>query len=116
MNPIKYDLEIWQGKTFEKPFFFKDADDKIIKFDGYTARMQLRSSLDASDVEIELTSENGRIIIDSERGSVTLLISAEDTASLRIGSFKYDLELVTASGRVYGPFYGKVKVKGEVTR
>lgn len=116
MQPIKYDLEIWQGKTFELPFFFKDSNDKIIKLDGYTGRMQLRSSLDATTVEIELTTDNGRIIIDAERGSVTLYLAAEDTASLRIGSFKYDLELITASGRVYGPFYGKVKVKGEVTR
>lgn len=116
MEPVKYDLEIWQGKTFEKVFFFKDGNDNITRFDGYTARMQLRTTLAATEVAIELTTENDRIIINEEDGSVTLFISPDDTADLAIGSYKYDLELVTASGRVYGPLYGKVKVKGEVTR
>jgi hypothetical protein len=116
MNPVKFDFEIWQGKTFEKIFYFKDGNDNITLLNGYTARMQLRTALEAAEIAIELNTENNRIIINGDDGSVTLFIDPEDTAELPIGSYKYDLELITASSRVYGPLYGKIKVKGEVTR
>lgn len=124
MQPVKKDLEIWQGKTYNVPFIFgraiKDEQGKVVDTEatnlaGYTARMQLRQTLD-SDVALELTTENDRIIIDPQHGLVTLFLSAEDTALLAVGSYRYDLELITASGRVYGPLYGKVKVRAEVTR
>jgi hypothetical protein len=125
MKPVKQNLEIWQGKTYEEPFTFgravKDDAGELVdiiatNLSGYTGRMQLRTSIDSEDVVIELTTENDRIIIDEEHGIVTLYISDEDTALLPVGSYKYDLELITASGRVYGPLYGTVKVKAEVTR
>lgn len=116
MTPIKYTLTAWQGKTFEEPLFFADGNKNVTNLGGYTARMQIREAIDAVDVLLELTTENDRIIIDAARGLVTLYISDEDTALLDVGSFKYDLELVTASGRVYGPLYGTFKVKAEVTR
>ena len=116
MTPIKWNLTAWQGKTFEEPFFFADSNKNVTNLGGYTARMQVRETIDAADVIIELTTENDRITIDGDRGLVTLYLEDEDTAELPTGSFKYDLELVTASGRVYGPLYGSFKVKAEVTR
>lgn len=117
MEAAKYNLTCWQGKTFEKPFYFANGPDKNpTKMNGWTARMQIRPSIDSSTVALELTTENNRIVIDGDRGIVTLVISAADTATLASGSYKYDLELITASGRVYGPLYGSFRVKAEVTR
>lgn len=125
MNPVKKDLEIWQGKTYDMPFTFgraiKDEEGEIVDTEvtnlaGYTARMQLRPSVESETVTIELTTENGRIVIEPAYGLVRIFLTAEETAALPVASYKYDLELITASGRVYGPLYGKVKVKAEVTR
>jgi hypothetical protein len=117
MTPIRYDgMKIWQGKTFERPLFFKDKNEAITRLDGYTARMQLRESAESEVVQLELSTENDRIIIDPDAGSVTLFVTDEDTALLTPGTYKYDLELETASGRVYAPMYGKIKVIAEVTR
>ena len=136
MTPVKQDLEIWQGKTYEMPFTFgrkvnlRDDDGNLIenedgsykyeiittKLKGYTGRMQLRPTIDSDTVTIELTTENDGIVINEDHGVVTIFISYTDTAALAVGSYKYDLELITASGRVYGPLYGTVKVKAEVTR
>lgn len=125
MNPVKKDLEIWQGKTYDVPFTFgraiKDEEGKIVDTEvtnlaGYTARMQLRPTIESEIVTIELTTENGRIVIEPAYGLVRIFLTAEETAALPVASYKYDLELITASGRVYGPAYGKVKVKAEVTR
>lgn len=125
MNPVKKDLEIWQGKTYDMPFTFgraiKDETGKVVDVEatnlsGYTARMQLRPTVESEIVTIELTTENGRIQIEPAYGIVRIFLTATETASLGVASYKYDLELITASGRVYGPLYGKVKVKAEVTR
>ena len=125
MNPVKKDLEIWQGKTYDMPFTFGRAikdetgntvDTQVTNLAGYTARMQLRPSVESETVTIELTTENGRIVIEPAYGLVRIFLTAEETAALPVASYKYDLELITASGRVYGPLYGKVKVKAEVTR
>lgn len=125
MNPVKKDLEIWQGKTYDMPFTFgraiKDEEGEIVDTEvtnlaGYTARMQLRPSVESETITIELTTENSRIVIEPAYGLVRIFLTAEETAALPVASYKYDLELITASGRVYGPLYGKVKVKAEVTR
>jgi hypothetical protein len=116
MKPRKYNMECWQGKTFDEPFYFMDEYENIIDLSGYTGRMQVRTAIDATDVAIELTTANGRVIIDPSEGLVRLFIAPTDTALLAAGSYKYDLELITASGRVYGPLYGSFKVKAEVTR
>ena len=116
INPVKYTLTCWQGKTFEKIFYFKDAQDNIIDLSGYTARMQIRPSVNSDIVTIELTTENNRIIINGDDGSVTLYIADEDSANIVAATYKYDLEIVSASGRVYCPIYGSFKVKAEVTR
>jgi hypothetical protein len=116
IDPVKYTLTCWQGKTFEKIFYLKDVDDNIISLNGFTGRMQVRPSVDSDQVVFDLSSNNGGVVIDGSDGSFAIYISDEQTELVGIGSYKYDLELVSASGRVYCPLYGSFKVKGEVTR
>jgi hypothetical protein len=116
MRPVKRNLECWQGKTFEQIYLFKDVDENAIDMSGWTARMQVRVTIDASTYLVELTTENDGIIIDGPAGSVTLFIDDVTTSSFPPGSYKYDLELETPLEKVYGPLYGSFKVKAEVTR
>jgi hypothetical protein len=116
IDPVKYTLTCWQGKTFEKIFYLKDAQDNIILLNGYTARMHVRPSIDSDTITLDLNTENGRIEINGDDGSVTLYVADEDTEDIAAGTYKYDLEIVSAGGRVYCPIYGSFKVKGEVTR
>lgn len=116
IDPVKYTLTCWQGKTFEKTFYLKDGDDNIIVLNGYTGRMQVRPSIDSEDITLDLDVDNGGIIVNGDDGSVTIYIADEDTEDVAVGTYKYDLELVSAGGRVYCPIYGSFKVKGEVTR
>lgn len=116
IDPVKYTLTAWQGKTFEKTFYLKDIDDNIILLNGYTGRMQVRPSIDSDEITIDLDAGNGGIIVNGDDGSVTIYIADEDTEDIAAGTYKYDLEIVSAGGRVYCPIYGSFKVKGEVTR
>ena len=58
MTPIKKDLEIWQGKTYDEPWIFGRAikdetgqvvDTEVTNLGGYTGKMQLRESVDSEE-------------------------------------------------------------------
>jgi len=81
----------------------------------YSARMQLRARLDSEVVLHELTTENGGIIFDNTLKTITLYISAEDTALFNTLSSVYSLELVHDS-IVYPFAVGNISLIKEVTR
>lgn len=127
MEPAKYDMNCKAGTTFRKSFTFKDVHENLIDFTGYTARMQVRAAIDAEDVLVYLATDEsvpvdpgtdlwGTITIDAAYGSVALLIPDDVTSQFATGSYVYDIELVSPTGIVDSPLYGKFKVTGEVTR
>jgi hypothetical protein len=83
---------------------------------GYTARMQIRASVAATNTLLELTTENGGIVLDPTTGKVTLTATAVQTAAMTFTSGVYDLELVDATGAVTRLAEGSVAVSREVTR
>lgn len=86
-----------------------------VSLTGYTGRMQIRSSLTSDVVILELTTVNSRIIIDDVNDTITIFISAMDTATLDFKSAVYSLELINGSDVI--PFLtGSVTLEKEVTR
>lgn len=83
---------------------------------GYTARMQIRNKLSDTSFLLELTTENGRIILNNTLKTITLYVSATDTAAITWTSGIYSLELVSSTGIVTTLMNGNVLVKQEVTR
>jgi len=117
MAAAQYDLLVEQGSTYSQSVQWKTGSPAAaVNLTGYTARMQLRSSVTASTAALSLTTENGRISITANTGTVTLSISATDTAALTAGRYVYDLELVSSGGQVTRLMEGVVTVSAEVTR
>jgi hypothetical protein len=83
---------------------------------GFTARMQIRETVDATAVLKSLTTENGGITLGDTAGTVDLLISATETAAFTFGNAVYDLELIDGSGIVTRLLSGNVSLSKEVTR
>ena len=82
---------------------------------GKTGRMQIRSKLEDTEVILELTTENGGIIIDNILKTITIVISATVSASLTFTSAVYSLELI--EGSEVTPFiYGSITLSKEITR
>jgi tRNA threonylcarbamoyladenosine modification (KEOPS) complex Pcc1 subunit len=108
------DIQIEQGATFNLVFLYQDENGDAIDMTGMTARMQLRRTYNSPSPLLSLTTENGRIAINVAQGSITLNVSAEDTATLT-GSGVYDLELVntTIVNRI---LEGSYSVCAEVTK
>lgn len=121
IEPTQEDLTIKAGTTYDKPWEFLNEDETPMDLTGWTARMQLRSSMTADEVALELTTENGGIVIDEENSTLTILILDDQTSALAIDNAKtkyvYDLEIVyPTTNYVDCPLYGKVTVSPEVTR
>ena len=111
-----YELNINQGSNLSLEIALKNSDGTPLNLTGYTARMQLRASYTAPDIIVELTTENGRIIIIPLTGVVRLLLDASTTAAFIAKNYVYDLETVSSTGFVTRVLQGEAIVSPEVTR
>jgi hypothetical protein len=89
--------------------------NKPTSLEGYTACMQIREKVTSDDVIIELTNENGGILIDSNNMTITINISAADTSTFTFKNAVYSLDLI--KGNVVVPFiHGSITLDTKVTR
>jgi hypothetical protein len=120
MSDTSFTLRIQQGATFTKSFIWKAGRPPMpVDLTGWTARLQMRSEIDAATVLLSLTTENGGITLGGTDGWIDLFISAEDTADITWRSAVYDLELVEpliTPEHVENKVGGRVIVTPEVTR
>lgn len=110
----RYDLTVEQGSTFNLTLVYKDQRGYVIDLTGYSARMQLRKTVSHGSADLDLTTANGRIVVEGTAGRITLNIAAADTAGLS-GTGVYDLELVNGL-IVQRILEGSYTISPEVTR
>jgi hypothetical protein len=115
MAATTYDILIEQGATYSQVITYKEAG-VAINLTGYTARMQVRATLESASTLVELTTANSRIALGGTAGTITLTIAATDTAALTSGRGVYDLELVSGSGIVTRLLQGVATISRNVTR
>lgn len=117
MTAAKLKLVIEQGATFNKVITWKTGNPPLaVNLTGCTARMQIRETIQATNVLASLTTENGGITLGGSAGTITLLINAADTTLYAWTAGVWDIEIMTASGVVTRLLYGSVVVTPEVTR
>lgn len=115
--PVKKNLKIFKGATYQIQFQYVDAALKAIPLIGYTARMQVRPFIESSDVVLDLTTGNGKIQWDDTLSVCTITLSPTDTTNVTVEEGVYDIELVSGSGStVVKLAYGAVQFVPEVTR
>ncbi len=114
MAAIKKSLTIEQYSTFKARFTWLDKNKRAINLTGYTAVMQMRDAV-GSPVLLELSTENGRIVITPTTGAVELSLTDEETGVLTFKSAIYDLVLISATGQATRLLEGKVTVSPGVT-
>lgn len=111
-----YNIIADQGATFSRGMIKKDNQKRVVPLTGYTARMQVRSETTSSTEVLDLTTENSGIVIDANRGLITLQASAATMSSVPAGKYVYDLELISNLGVVERLVMGTFTVRAEVTR
>ena len=87
-----------------------------VNLTGFTARMQIRETVESTAVLHSLTTENGGITLGGAAGTIALTISATDTAAFTFDTAVYDLEVVSGGGVVTEIASGAVLMNNEVTR
>ena len=120
-----YNITCQQGSTFTRIIKLKMPDPADptqttyvdYELQGHTARMQVRRTVTSTTVQVELTTENGRIVIepDSEKGAIRLQLTDEETAALTSDGV-YDLEIISVEGVVSRVLQGTFTLSLEVTR
>lgn len=110
-----YKIKIDQGATFERLLVVRDEDDNLMNLTGYTARMQVRPEIDSNEILVELTTENGRLVLGGANGTIYMTLSPEITETIDTDGM-YDLEIVSNGGAVHRLMRGPFVVNPEVTR
>jgi hypothetical protein len=121
-----YNILIEQGTTFYRLIDVMEPDVlDPTQFDpfnltGYTARMQIRRTIDSSTAMLSLTSPtvsgNGITVMDGANNAISINITDTLTSSLT-SSGVYDLEIIkTSTGAVSRLLQGTVTLSLEVTR
>lgn len=87
-----------------------------IDLSAYNARMQVRAKIDSADILLELTSLNGGIVLDNVAKTITLNMTAEQTAAFTFTTGVYGTELYTSGGLVVPFAVGTISTEKEVTR
>ena len=77
--------------------------------------MEVRKSVNSDTVVLELTTDNERIVLGDDDGTVEVVIPAAVTEDLAPGRYVYDLE-VDSGGEVTALLEGSFSVSPEVTR
>ena len=108
-------ITIEQGATFNPVMTWKDENGTAIDLSGYTARMQLRDTVEDASFIHESTTENFEIILGGAAGTITFNISAATTEAFIFDEAVYDLELVNGT-IVTRLLKGDVFLSKEVTR
>lgn len=125
----RYLLTIEQGATTDLLLEYKDSNGSPVDLSGYTARMQIRPTIDSSTTHLSITSvtasdgtclnltpTSASLTLPRTSGSVGLFISAATSSGLSFTEGVYDIELESSTGVVTRLLEGIVKLSKEVTR
>jgi len=119
MSPAgTYNIVCDQGKTLLRRLVYGSTTGGVFTpFDnsGFEARMQVRKTIPAATVVLNLSSLTGEIMLGGVDGTIQIEVDAADMEDLN-GTYAYDLELFDGSDFVIGVVRGSLKVRPEVTR
>jgi hypothetical protein len=115
MTPGSLDFLIPKGSTFSRTLTWKVSGSPV-NLTNYTARMQARTSAVSGTAVLDMTTANSKITLGGTAGTITLSLSATETAAITQTSLAYDLELVSAGGVVTRLVEGQIVLTPEVTR
>lgn len=115
--PVHRDYTIYQGTTWNRWLKRKDANEDPIDLTDWTARMQIRRTVNG-EVLFDLSSDaEGGIIISGGDGQVTWELSDEQTAGLAVKGAVYDLFMTNPAGdETYCILEGTLTIRPRVTR
>lgn len=114
MTALHYVVRLNQGETSSLIFPVLDEFGAPVTITGWTAKAQIRSAPGIPTVLYEWSANNGNITVAGS--SVTLRVSASDSAAWTWLTAEYDLILTDTNGNVYRIAEGAVVVDPAITQ
>jgi hypothetical protein len=111
-----HNISIDQGSPYSQAFLVKNPDNSNKDLTGYSARMHFRTAYSSSTISLDATTANTKLVINIASSTVSINLSATDTASLTYHSYVYDIEIVDGSNIPQRMVQGTVTINPEVTK
>ena len=114
MTAADWDIEVEAGASFSETFQYVDDLDVPVPLSGWSARFQVRETVRATGLPV---FEQDPMPFDDVTSTVTLTLTAAETAAFSRASYAYGIGLVHPSGEpVIRLAQGKFRVSPEVVR
>jgi hypothetical protein len=125
-----YNLTIEQGTDWRLLFVWKDNAGDSRDLTDYSARLQIRETIDSKLALLSASTDDGTILLGGVDGTVEINFSENLTKAVKINPalfglwqdgkegalFVYDLEIIDSTGKVRRLLQGAVFFVPEVTR
>jgi len=111
MSAGTYNFTFEQGATFSRQLTVQD-NGTAMNLTNYSARMQLRSSVESTTVALAVTC----VVTAATDGIVTVSNTATETMGVDAGIYVYDLEIESSAGVVTRLMQGTATITANVTR
>lgn len=95
MSAGLYDFEIEQGATFTKDVVYKPGG-VAADLTGYTATLIAKCNIQDTEKVLDLSSPT-EIVITPLTGTITITLTAAETAALTFNKALYELMIITGS-------------------
>lgn len=117
LTPAKRKLIVIKGATFNPGWTWMAAGAPV-NLTGCTARLQVRDSVESDVVLLDLTTENGGIVLGGAAGTIDLWVGATETTTFTWDSGVWALEIQYPTGADYVDrlIEGSIVVSPEVPR
>lgn len=109
----KANITIDQGTTFSTNFDLTDENDDPIDLSAYTAEAQIRRWYTSVNAAATFTTNTGA---NAAAGTLTISLTAAQTANLEYGRYVYDVKVADASNTITRVIEGIVTVTPRVSR
>jgi hypothetical protein len=106
-------LTIQKGATWTQSIRWLTSGE-IVDITGFTGRMKIKKNYYSTSSEIELTTQNNRMLLGGDKGTIEIGLTSNETEQLIPGKYVYDLELINGSS-VINLMNGQITVLNEVT-
>lgn len=110
---MKIRVDIDRNTDTDVLFQFKDEDGKSVDLTGYSLKMQVRPKPQSPKLFDELSTENGRLVIEPEH--VCAKITAESSMGYDAETCHFDILATSPEGRKTRICEGTIVTSAEVT-
>jgi hypothetical protein len=124
---LRYDFTIQKGTDLRVPLYLIDGAQNPINLTGYSAKCKIRKEVDSNPID-SLSTQNRRILIDTEKSTITLLFPKSVTENYKIETvnnrrlselgnvFLYDVYITSSGGEVSCILKGTVRIVPQISR